>query len=423
MATAETTQYHHDQRRRLGLLALLAAAALAGSFRAGEVADVAPRHPRRLAAKAKVKAKDKRIKRAFLPDPKTVVARTDAAATSAAAGGPNVIYVQHEGLSGAIALGTKEGRAAMPFFRERAARDPDFYAFEHARTVSGIALDAMPALMTGCLPYDKKALKWAHAAGRSVGFEFKRLGYHTASFCSRALGSNLKKRHWTELHNLLVGGMDRVVDPLSQKWRLDNKEGSDDRRMLPVFEQWLAELAEGEDPARPFYAQFYNFNQHYPYARRAGASKNDHRYYQSLGTTNEFLRSLFEILDKTGRLRNTIIVGSGNFGDEPFKAKFAGHEALSSNILQPLSYIYYPRHLLPDPGAAARLRGNTQRLMHTLDLYPTIQGILRHAVAKGGGGNTPRRTPRPAAASAGSTWRPRTSPRAAWSSAGTCSAP
>ena len=223
-----------------------------------------------------------------------------------------------------------------------------------------------------------------HVPVRSVGFEFKQSGYHTASFCSRPLDGNMKKGHWSELYNVLVEGMDKVVEPLSQKWHLHNKHH--DRKMLSEFQAWLTEL---DNHPRPFYAQFYNFNQHYPYARKKGAPKSSHRYFQSLYTTDEFLRGLFDILEKAGRLQNTIVVGSGNFGDEPFKAKFASPQALSSNILQPLSYIYYPQHLLPDSDAAARLRGNTQRVMHTLDLHPTIRGVLHRVVAANGGEYVP----------------------------------
>ena len=259
--------------------------------------------------------------------------------------------------------------------------------FEKARTVSGIAMDAMPALMTGCLPYTKAALKWVHKPGRSVGFDFKQLGYRTASFCSRTLDNNIQKGLWSPLYDMLVGSMDTVVDPRSQKWRLDNKVGSDDRRMLPAFEAWLAELAQDakdgkKDGGRPFYAQFYNTNQHYPYMKKEDMPNPTERYYQSLATTDEFLQRLFAILGRTGRLQNTIVVGSGDYGEEPFKdSKLARLQALNSNILQPLSYVYYPRNLLPDENAAARLRSNTQQLMHTLDLYPTLRGVIARAVA------------------------------------------
>ena len=55
------------------------------------------------------------------------------------AGGTNVVYLQHEALSRGTALNTREGVAAM-------------VVFLHARTVSGIATDALLTFMTTYLP-------------------------------------------------------------------------------------------------------------------------------------------------------------------------------------------------------------------------------------------------------------------------------
>ena len=321
---------------------------------------------------------------ADLGDPKTVIPRYDAAAVADVSGPPNIIYIQHESLSGSIALNTEAGGEAMPFLWTMMRHHPDFYVFEHARTVSGNTLDALPALMTGCMPYTQDAEDWLHEPGRSVGYDFRRLGYHTGSFCSRRLDKSITTGHWSVLHDLLVGSMDTVVDPVSGKWPKDNKEGADDRRTLPPFEKWLRELSE-KDESRPFYAQFYNFNQHYPYMEQKGAPKSTSRYYQSLATTDEFFLGLFEILEKTDYLKNTIIVGSGDHGEEPFKKAFyARLRAYNSNILQTASYIYYPKHLMPDPSMAVQLRSNTQKMVHTTDFYQTLQGIIRRTFTKEG---------------------------------------
>merc|ERR1712194_355560 len=55
--------------------------------------------------------------------------------------------------------------------------------------------------------------------------------------------------------------------------------------------------------------------------------------------------------------------------------------ALNSNILHPLSYIYYPQQLMPDPSIAIRLRSNTQKLMHTTWVHKTIHGIISRTFA------------------------------------------
>lgn len=67
------------------------------------------------------------------------------------------------------------------------------------------------------------------------------------------------------MHDLLVGGMDFIVDPIRNNWQMENVEGSDDRRMLPLFEEWLGEVGNAnatdiEEEQTPFYAQFYTMN-------------------------------------------------------------------------------------------------------------------------------------------------------------------
>jgi len=185
---------------------------------------------------------------------------------------PNVIYIQHESLSGSILLNTKKGKTSAPFFHDRMANDPDFYVFEHHRTGSGNTIDAMPSLMTGCLPYTVKGMEYAHAKGRSIGYEFAENGYSTASFSSRSLDDTVTTGQWSMLYDMLVGGMDKVESATTNpSVMINNGQGSSDDQMLPLFENWLHQLEQqkedDENPTeegatkKPFYAQFYNFNQ------------------------------------------------------------------------------------------------------------------------------------------------------------------
>lgn len=121
-------------------------------------------------------------------------------------GAPNIIYIQHDSLSGSLMFNTENGAKAMPFFQSLMKDNTDFYAFEHMHTGSGNTLDAMPALMTGCLPYTKEGLKWVSAEGRTIGHDFKERGYKTASLSSVVLKENpgtlsdllagVKKKHF-----------------------------------------------------------------------------------------------------------------------------------------------------------------------------------------------------------------------------------
>eukprot|EP00580_Thalassiosira_gravida_P020538 CAMPEP_0201679068 /NCGR_PEP_ID=MMETSP0494-20130426/47623_1 /ASSEMBLY_ACC=CAM_ASM_000839 /TAXON_ID=420259 /ORGANISM="Thalassiosira gravida, Strain GMp14c1" /LENGTH=217 /DNA_ID=CAMNT_0048162429 /DNA_START=145 /DNA_END=794 /DNA_ORIENTATION=- len=127
---------------------------------------------------------------------------------------PNIIFIQHESLSGSILLNTREGITHTQSFHKRMKRDPNFYVFQHHRTGSGNTIDAMPSLMTGCLPYTEKGMKYAHAKGRSIGYEFAKEGYATASFSSRSLDETLTEGQWKILYDMLVGGMEYVEDAM-----------------------------------------------------------------------------------------------------------------------------------------------------------------------------------------------------------------
>ena len=177
---------------------------------------------------------------------------------------PNVIYIQHESLSGSLMLNTEEGRASTPFFQDLMHNNENMFVFEHGRTVSGNTIDAMPALMTGCLPINDDGLKYVLSRGQSIGYDFHRSGYATASFSSRAFDKSITNGKYKRLHDLLAGAMSSVYNPTSEGLSQDNAQGCDDRKMLPHFADWLAEwsnVTSSPGEHKPFYAQFYNFNQ------------------------------------------------------------------------------------------------------------------------------------------------------------------
>ena len=88
------------------------------------------------------------------------------------------------------------------------------------------------------------------------------------------------------------------------------------------------------------------------------------------------MQGIFDALASIGQLENTIIVGSSDHGEDPFKSNYVRLSALNSNILHTTSYIYYPENLRRGTDIGQRLRANTQQLVHTLDMFPTIQSIL-----------------------------------------------
>jgi hypothetical protein len=288
---------------------------------------------------------------------------------------PNIIFIQHESLSGGLMFNTDEGRSAMPFFQKMMHTSPNFYVFEHTRGMSGQTKDALPTLMTGCAPTSKASEEWVQTSGRSLAYDFLSAGYATASFSSRLIDDDINGGEWSMLKDVIAGGVEHLVDPVSYGMPKDSTWSVDERKMVPQFFDWLATV----DRKRPFYAQFYNFNQHYPYLVDPDQIKPKHngsRYFDSLMLTDDFLRSLMEPLHEMGILENTIVVGSGDHGDDP-NDYFARLRGLTSFITQPAAYMYYRQSIMPDPSIADRLRRNTQKMISTLDLHPTIKSIVQ----------------------------------------------
>lgn len=114
----------------------------------------------------------------------------------------------------------------------------------------------------------------------------------------------------------------------------------------------------------------------YPFFKDYSNPPFSNRYFDSLKTTDQYFSRLFQILEKTGHSNNTIIIGSGDHGEDPFKSGWVRVSALDSNVLHTVSYMHYPKHLMGDASVAERLRNNTQKLTHILDIYPTIQNII-----------------------------------------------
>ena len=96
----------------------------------------------------------------------------------------------------------------MPYFQYLAETSDDLYVFRNTRSVSG-TIDALPALLTGCLPMSdvgKETIASIPAIAQSLYDE----GYATASFSSRAIDSSIKTGQWKNLLGPLTKGMEQV---------------------------------------------------------------------------------------------------------------------------------------------------------------------------------------------------------------------
>ena len=88
------------------------------------------------------------------------------------------------------------------------------------------------------------------------------------------------------------------------------------------------------------------------------------------------LKHLFDLLEETGQLENTIIVGSGDHGEHPDLSDYIRLKRFNSDVISTATYLYAPKHLFPSEEDRRQLRRNTQRAVSTLDLFPTLQHFL-----------------------------------------------
>jgi len=311
---------------------------------------------------------------------------------------PNVILIVHESMSGETVLSQEYASQKMPFVRKMMQsnkNDGGFYIFENSRTVSGDTADAFTTIASGCLPLNHRSgLK--DALKTTIGNEFLKKGYQTVSISSRIV--NFKNTKWFMLGNLLKTNFGDFFGPTKQE-PLVNGPAADDLAMEKYFQNWLAEK-RGTSSA-PFYAQFYYFNSHVPYVNHPEISNTTDPKIGMLSTVDRSIENIFRMLEDSGELNNTIVIGTGDHGedelvremdntivihDELFFSRQAGKTKLpkstrldrwNAKILHPLTYMYVPPSITQrNPELYQNLRHNTRQLMSTLDIFPTIMHIL-----------------------------------------------
>jgi hypothetical protein len=306
------------------------------------------------------------------------ISRVSMAATDA----PNVLYIVVESLSAAYALNNEYGRKAMPFVQSM-LNNPHTYLFEHARSVSGDTVDCMGSLITGCAPYKVNGAKIA--SQRTIGSEFKAMGYHTASFSSCQI--NWKGTRWFMMDAYWKANMDVFHDPLTENLPVLNEKASDDRTMLPLVENWLKNETRKD---HPFYSQMYLYNSHWPTICPNCTQDTlpgnplgfpplfdpfEKRYITSMTTVDETIKFIFESLNRTGHLDNTAVIISGDHGESP-GISWKRLSNFEPEILQPITLMYVPEKIFTSPSARETLKSNQAKVVSTLDLFPTLQHIL-----------------------------------------------
>mmetsp|Transcript_4547 Transcript_4547/g.5039 ORF Transcript_4547/g.5039 Transcript_4547/m.5039 type:complete len:940 (+) Transcript_4547:226-3045(+) len=351
---------------------------------------------------------------------------------------PNVILVIHESLSGEVVMTSDTAVKAMPFFHSMLTtsqsgqpsesskkeydksnnNDNNYFVFEHTRAVSGDTTDALTVMHSGCNPLDHKGKSRDYALNTTLATEFKKQGYDTVSFSSR--GMTLRGTKWFMTQHQLETNFDQTYDPEVTKDSLVNPPGQDDRLMITHFRKWLGgrrtRIRNGSSSSskenkqknnrqrrRPFYAQFYLYNAHYPFFNQnennqtQGSSSTSSKTTMTrldgmLETVDQSIEKLFANLQEMGYLENTIVLGAGDHGEKRSSThtKYGRLREWNRDILHSPMYLHMPQRLLQNDENYNTLRHNTQQLTSTLDIFPTIMHILNNNKILKNNGYDPR---------------------------------
>jgi len=295
---------------------------------------------------------------------------------AATADSTNLILLIHDSLSGEYAMTRKEAVEKMPFLQKKfQSNDGDFFVFENARTVSGDTIDCVPAIVSGCLPLNKREGA-ATAYSTNMATQAKMRGYQTLSFSSSSF-SMKGTRYWM-IQDALSINFDQIWHPGVTGEPLVNEAAQSDRLMGKHFESWIREWNQNSTTKTPFFAQFYYYGAHHPYYSENKTSSNrlDDRLNEMLKTVDKGIEDIFGYLDDARQLDNTIVVVSGDHGDM-YKEHYGRLHIWDADVLRPLMFMYVPKRLSTKyPEIVTNLNHNRQQLVSTLDLFPTMLHML-----------------------------------------------
>ena len=186
---------------------------------------------------------------------------------------------------------------------------------------------------------------------------------------------------WFMIQNQLSTNFDQVWNPKGTGEPLVNEAAQSDRLMGKHFQEWIHERKErDEEGKKPFFAQFYYFDAHYPFFKdkEAVGNRTSDRLDGMLMTVDKALEDIFDYLKDAGELNNTVIIASGDHGEYANnEGNFMRLHTWNKHVLHPLTYMYMPKRLSGEhPEILQNLKHNRHQLVSTLDLYPTMLNVL-----------------------------------------------
>jgi hypothetical protein len=185
---------------------------------------------------------------------------------------------------------------------------------------------------------------------------------------------------WFMIQKQLSENFDQVFYPKVTKEPLLNPPAQDDRAMKRFFQSWLDKRIKSGNK-KPFYAQFYYFNAHYPFFDNKNRNSTASRADGMLQSVDESIEMIFTALNGTENLENTMVLGSGDHGENFLdnEGKYLRVEFWNKNIFHVPVYMHMPKNVLNRTITNEKydnLRHNTHQLTSILDIFPTVMHVL-----------------------------------------------
>ena len=292
----------------------------------------------------------------------------------------NVILILNESL-GNFMLRRPEARNMTTFHNEFVfnGAHPNFFDFTNARAVSATTVSATPAVLVGSYIYgDAGTPDLKHYYDVPSLMDFARLhNYTTAVYAAY----DTHYEGWWEELNPVFGMFDEVVSKTTLKAPSVNDAGMNDTVLLDHVVKYL-ESKRGTD--KPFLLLCVWNNNHVPFlvdkptwVEPVGKSEWEvdlARGLSALKITDRIVHGMFDAMNSSGYLHNTLVAFCADHGETPGGAHDRYPNPDSEDMAVPI-WFHIPDHLLGN-GRREVLTRNQHRTISNLDIVPTVMELM-----------------------------------------------
>ncbi len=282
---------------------------------------------------------------------------------------PNIIVIMYESLNWKSSDVYVEGRNTTPFLMT--LKDKSMVVENHYAVIPHTSKAIVP-ILCGIYPYMGNARRETTAdvlPMRCMAHILRSVGYETAYF-QPAMDFEGRSQL---VKNMGFGTFAGLDDLPKQGFEAISYFGHEDKIMLEPSLEWVDSVKDDG----PFFLAYMTLASHHNYVMPQSFPRTeypeedpDHQnYLNAIRYTDDFIRELFEGLDRRGILDETVFLIVGDHGEA-----FAEHARRQHDLimweegLRCLSMLYSPRYL-PEAGTIRGMRSH-------LDLVPTVCDLL-----------------------------------------------